>query len=350
MGVFTAGLTLGILFHPTSLHYVFNAYYVHLRVLYNALTSSIPIGGEIKPTLMSVADYPWLALSSLLIIVFVHLWNKHSLAIEQKLLFLSALSVVYIPLQILFPRTVEYYGPVAILTGTLFVLYLITHHRHTLRAITRYFTGTQKSLIATMLVLYVGLGSFGAVYAMAQAPAQWPISGERGLYDELRQHALPGDRVVLPAFHTFATGYFFMPELSYSQGMDPTFAMVASSSAFWLLHHAVTDPETICPLPECADTPDAIDVYSVLHDTYNARFVILDYTTAHATTTDQFPKYVIPLLEIIKHLSNNRNNEKNLTQESPYKVFSDTLTSDERFHVLYDATVMGRRFLLWEIR
>jgi hypothetical protein len=349
LGTFTAGLVVGILIHPTSLHYIFNAYYIILLLLYNAITTSIPLGGEIKPALMSVVDYPWMGLSSLLILVFIHLWNKHALVIEQKLLFLTALSVVYIPLQILFPRTVEYYGPVAILAGTLFVVYLITNHRHVLHTVADYFTGPQKALLATILVLYIGAGTFGSVYAMTQTPAQWPISGEKGLYDELRQHASPGDRVVLPVFHTFTTAYFFMPELSYNQGMDPTFSLVASSSAFWLLHHAVTHPETICPLPECTDTQVFVDIYSVLRDTYDARFVVLDYSTVYATTTDQFPTYVIPLLEIIKHFSNNGNDENNLTQESPHKAFSDTLISDERFQVLYDTTVMGRRFLLWEI-
>jgi hypothetical protein len=350
VGIFTAGLTLGILLHPTSLHYVFNAYYVHLRVLYNALTSSIPLGGEIKPVLMSVVDYPWLVLSSLLIVVFIHLWNKHTLATEQKLLFLSALSVVYIPLQILFPRTVEYYGPVAILTGTLFGLYLITHHRHILHAIAGYFTKVQKALLATILILYIGAGTFGSVYAMTQNPAQWPISGEKGLYDELRKHASPGDRVVLPVFHTFATAYFFMPELSYSQGMDPTFSLLASSSAFWLLQNAVRHPETICPLPECTDASDTVDVYSVLRDTYDARFVILDYPIVRATTTDTFPEYVVPLLELINHFSHDESSTGGRNEENPYESFSDTLISDERFRVLYDATVMGRRFLLWEIR
>jgi hypothetical protein len=218
------------------------------------------------------------------------------------------------------------------------------------RAIAKHFTRSQKYLFVIVFAVYVGAGSFGAVYAMSQAPSHMSIIGERGLYEELRQHASPGDKVVLPVFHTFTTAYFFMPELSYNQGMDPTFSLVASSSAFWLLHHAVMHPDTICPEPTCSDTANAIDIYTVVHNTYGARFIILDYSTVHATATDQFPKYVVPLLDVINHFTSEGNINADNVQMNPYEAFSNQLLGDERFRVLYDTTVLNHRFLLWEIR
>lgn len=271
------GLAVGVMLQPNPLFYLYNAQFVSLAALWNALAGNAIAAKEISVLTITSTDWFFILSAALVLLILYHVGRGErqlaKSAHNRTLMYLAVLSSVLLVITMLFKRGMEYYAPVVLLTLLYaFLVWFDTSGNLIFARLRAMLHGSQRTVIALTLALFVGIGAYGSFERMYTLPSLWHTQLFADVFSTLKDVSSPGDKVYVAQFHVFAPAYFYVPELQYSQGMESTFTMLADRELYWLSVHTLVAPDTICPRPTCAlaeYTP-----FDVVHDRYGARFVI----------------------------------------------------------------------------
>ncbi len=319
VATFVAGYLIGIALLPNPVHYVVNGLYAHLFALLHAATVKTVEAAELAPTAFNGSQWLWLVLVAGIILFLMDSKNIRQDTRAFPLILLSVMSVVFLPITMLFERGVEYFGPFAMLAGTGVSAYLFYRQRPLLRRGWAFFRTAQQRVVLATICLFVLFGMAVQVKALYELSADNTMGTQfAAMYAALRARSVPGDKVFLPVYGDYPSAFFYAPELSYNQGMEPSFTYVADQPRYWVLQHAVATPDRICAQQTCTDVGN-ISLYEAVHGQYGARFVAFEYE-----------------------------------EKDPVGAIGDALVAqfakDDRFDPFYDRLVDGHRYILYEAK
>ncbi|HKQ62453.1 MAG TPA: hypothetical protein VJS92_14275, partial [Candidatus Polarisedimenticolaceae bacterium] len=129
---------------------------------------------------------------------------------------------------------------------------------------------------AALLVVAAAIAARSVAGSSAYFDSAAPFDKFRGAAGWLRQHARPGDVVFHAHWDNFAALFYWYPEGTYINGMDPIFQYAESPTGYWKTHHLATGQgtATTCGAPRCtaAETEPTLDV---LRREFHARYIFV---------------------------------------------------------------------------
>lgn len=220
------GLTFGFLLHPFPLEYV---RYIWLIFLPTSSTGFPDRGSEM---FSGFGNEGLLFVVGGLIVLLHVLWMKKRKLkiIEQSVLLLEAIVVMFLILFLLYSRAIDFLWPfVLLLLGV-----LLAHEGHTLRKIgTIVFpAGVHRVVLMLCLMLLLCALFFlsGAVNLLAYDRERSLIPMQRAL-----EKLPPRSRVLNVDWDTFPFLVAVRPDLQYAFGMDPIFIYASNSGSYALI-------------------------------------------------------------------------------------------------------------------
>jgi hypothetical protein len=313
------GLTLGILLHPSPLHYLFNAYGAIFLALWNALTGKIIEANEIQALTLSISDAFWIIALAQVLVFFLHIRKYRNRTELYSLFYVAGLTGATLILVAPFQRAIEYFAPILTLSCTGMFVFVVHAYPREIQSLGTYLRASQKKTLVVALVLLIFFRSMMMAGGALKLPVTYDSKGYEHFFTTVRTRAIAGDKVYLPLFHTFAPAFFYVPSLRYSQGMEPTLSYLADQRLYWLSQHALLAPDRICAQRTCEQSEWS--VYEVIHDEFGAKFVLIDYPSS---------------------LEGNQVNIVNKLLES--------LRADSRFEVFYDETIGYSHMVAFEVK
>ncbi len=317
-GSVIAGLVAGVLLHPHPYNYLYNAYGIILTTLYHSLIASGAVPAEITPFVIDPSDWMGILVTASVLLYWDALRHLFRVASLQPIVFLVGLTTVLAPLTIVFQRTIEYLAPIALLAATGIAVALYEQYRPAIYDVVRVLHPPQRRVLQGVLLLIIGCGMAVTFVALERIPSFFYGEYAEGV-QAITERATEGDKVFLPSFGDYPQAMFYAPKLLYSQGMDPTFAYAADTSAYWLGLHVFSHPTMICAAPVCEQaeyTP-----HEVIAGVYGARFVLLSYKVT----------------------------KEGAYGELPADAFIEALMQDGRFGVVYDTQSAEFRTIAFEV-
>ncbi len=295
------GLIVGILVRPDSFNYLYNAYYVNLRLMFNLLARIVPEAGELHYATWNPKDF-------ILILLFIIIFFSYYVRVKEfrsvhraisferfyALLVAYFFVLIYIPIQ----RTAEYAIPFV----GIFVLWVIGGSvLPWLKSITQASVSQEKIvrdpvvarffdvvreivrmviesrlLKVLSIVFFVGYFLVTALYLSLFLRSQPPFDQYRDVAAFMERNSAEDDIVFLPRFDMYPRLVFFNSKNRYTSGFGNTFLYTYNKEMFWLAEH-IGEGGLICPQKRCS--PEiSFEARTVLTNVFNARYVFVDKT------------------------------------------------------------------------
>jgi len=272
--VLTAGLMISILALPNTWFYLYNALFVHIISLYQAVGRYMA-PSEIRVMRASVTSQILPGVTYAVPIVALIEWKPlRSTARNWPALYLTALAITLVPLYLLFARALDYLAPASILAFLAVSLCVYREHAAAIHAALRkHLTPMHRKGLMIPLVLIALMP--GASFALWQPYDKLQQQHFPAMYEVLRANAEPGDKVFFVAFHLYTSAYFYAPHLRYANGIAPAFTYVSSRELFDLLQsmwaqESLVGCEAVASTIRCMD---GVQAYNMLKK-HNIRFVV----------------------------------------------------------------------------
>ncbi|MCI0533297.1 hypothetical protein L0Y49_03715, partial [bacterium] len=234
------GLSLGVLAHPDSLHYLYNGYTIHLLTLWNSASGAVVEATELAASGITPRDILWFA-------PFILTLGSMALRIKKmgipsvpfETWFLGALSIAFFTLYLFVERAAEYFIP--------FVTLFIFSSFSSIPEI----PFLQKKIISrTAVFLIVIFAVSNAASILVRFKKEPPPDRYRNAALFLQQNSEENAIVFNTAFGQYAPLVFWNNENRYAIGMSGTFAHAKSRENYYRWLH-IERGEQVCPKPEC---------------------------------------------------------------------------------------------------
>ncbi len=261
------GLAAGIWLHPHSLHYIYNAYFVHILAVIRVYTEPMSLeGAELYAARNLHHEIAWLVA---LLFFFVHLY--YARFIDKKMpcrvrmsfpkFYLLGLTLFFFILGIFIQRAIEYLIPFA-------VLLLAWAAADDLAPLIRKIVPPPRYLLLLPLAVFFLVETAYYSESIGSLPA---YDQTRSAAEFIKNNSSPGDTVFHRRFSDYPRLVFFNSQNRYIMGMGAVFTYVHSPRKYLLYRHIAVEGRA-CFEKECS-ADNEISVYEAMRREFNASFV-----------------------------------------------------------------------------
>lgn len=264
------GLALGILLHPDSLHYLYNAYYVHLLAIINLYLHATIEGSELYAARKLHIELLWLIpyLTILSYVTYGYFMDKkfpRIITFTFEKFYLSALTLFFFILAIIIQRAIEYLIPFV----SLFLVWVTSEDLLPV---------IKKKYLLSMRAIFIIATSayfiFVATHFIWQTKSLPPYDRYKNAARFIQENSAPGSIIFTQAFSNYPQLVFFNNYNRYVMGMGSIFTYVNRPDLYWLYHHIIKQGKA-CPQKNCGPA-DFISAHEAINNYFNAKFVFYD--------------------------------------------------------------------------
>jgi hypothetical protein len=255
-------LIVGILFRPDRGFYLFNAFWVHLRVIADSFlrtTTHTFIPTELLPYPFSIQfDALWLIPYALCIgYFFIKIIQEKNLQTFSFLSFYTTLlSFVFFILLIKTTVTIQYFFPFAVCTVIIICTKLNQHQiiREFVPDMVRF-----KKIIVFLFLLFIIFEGYFFTRYLQQQP---PYDHYKNALMYMSDHSNTGDIVFIPSFGMYPQAVFFNSKNQFTFGIESGFTYASNPHTYSLWQDMLQG--------------NTKDVYTILQQEFSARYVFID--------------------------------------------------------------------------
>lgn len=298
-----SGSAFGIVLHPDSLDYLYNALYVPISSILARFFTNLPLGAELYSPSIFKGELAWLIPLTAIIGIFgIYIIDRKkapdSLAFKEW--FLLSLCAGYLLLFIGISRSSEYLIPLTV------ILFIITFVNFALpltqripallqdsfpgvsRLTKEFFAAKNKIFFQKLFLgIFVALSTLNLIFVGLMLSKQPAHTLFQPASKYIQNRAAPGETIFHDAWGDYPRLVFFNKNNQYLMGMGPVYTYYHDTDLYWLWHHLASSPY-VCPKKECTEDTHQ-DPYTVIREKFDARFV---FTAHEVDTTTEFEKKI----------------------------------------------------------
>lgn len=293
-------IAFGMIFLPNPIHYLYNAYYIHLTMLVNRF-ADIPEGGELYPPNPTFREIIWLFPFIMLLVHYLaRILEKKEIRkiFNYEKFYLTLMSLLLFILYIFIARAAEYFFPILTILFSVIFFNEILPYLKKMAAEKKFFLSVPKESVAEKIniafqdifenkkakkyfrltiISFITIYSTGMVLSITTASL---LSADHSEYKNsakfIEQNSSDSDIVLTRYFSEYPPMVFFNQKNRYLSGMGNTFSYIKDKKKFRLMQHiSSTDEKGICAEKEC-DNSNKIDIYQAVQNELNVKFIIVN--------------------------------------------------------------------------